>query len=60
MQQELRSSNKEDFELIERFIGYKKDGKLLKPEFVAEKVISLIFDKEFLDGGVVDISQYIK
>lgn len=60
MQRELRSSNKDDFDQIERFIGYKNDGKLLKPEFVAEKVISLIFDKEFLDGGIVDISQYIK
>lgn len=57
MQQEIRSAAKEDFEQLERFVAFKNDGKLSRPEDVAEKVIGLIFDEEFLDGGVIDISQ---
>jgi benzil reductase ((S)-benzoin forming) len=60
MQKELRSATKQDFEQLERFIAYKNDGKLSTPEFVAGKVIELMFDKEFIDGGVIDISQYKK
>ncbi len=60
MQKEIRSASKQDFEQLERFIAYKNDGKLSTPEFVAGKVIELIFDKEFIDGGVIDISQYKK
>jgi len=60
MQQEIRSTAKEDFEQLERFVAFKNDGKLSKPEDVAEKVIELMFDKEFMDGGVIDISQYKK
>ncbi len=29
-----------------------------EPEYVAGKVIGLIFDKEFMDGRVINISQY--
>jgi benzil reductase ((S)-benzoin forming) len=60
MQKEIRSAAKEDFEQLERFVAFKNDGKLSKPEYVAGRVIELIFDKEFIDGGVIDIGQYKK
>jgi len=60
IQKEIRAAPKEDFEQLERFVAFKNEGKLSKPEYVAEKVIELMFDKEFMDGGVIDISQYKK
>lgn len=58
MQQLIRSSSEDDFEQLERFKKFKEDGKLLTPEYVASKVITLALHDVFEDGGVVDVSDY--
>lgn len=55
MQEEIRKTEKEDFEQVERFIDFKKDGELLSVDFVAEKVIKLLDEEEFTQGGVIDV-----
>ena len=56
MQAQIRQSSESDFMQIERFIGFKEKGLLREPSYVAEKVIELIFSKEFKQGGVIDIN----
>ena len=55
MQGEIRSSNKENFQEIERFIAFHKDGKLKSAEDVADKVIKLLCEKEIENGALIDI-----
>jgi len=59
MQQEIRESDVENFVQLERFKGFKKDGYLLTPKFVAEKVLDLIQSDKFEQGAVVDIKDYM-
>ena len=42
MQLEIRSSNPDDFPLVDSFIGYHRDGDLTRPDDVAAKLHSLI------------------
>lgn len=55
MQEEIRKTEKENFQQVEKFIDYKKNGNLLPTDYVAEKVIKLLSDKEFIQGGVIDV-----
>lgn len=57
MQKEIRSSKEENFSELQRFINFKKEGKLLEPSFVASKVIELLRNKKIAQGSVLDISQ---
>jgi len=54
MQAEIRGTEKEDFKQVERFIEFKKEGKLLSTDFVAEKVIKLLRE-EYTQGGIIDV-----
>lgn len=42
MQQEIRNAKSEDFPELERFLNFKKDGKLSNPDDVAEDLIRII------------------
>ena len=42
MQLEIRSSNPNDFPLVESFVGYHRDGDLTQPDDVAAKLHQLI------------------
>lgn len=55
MQEEIRKTEKENFEQVERFREFKKDGKLLSVDFVAERVIKLLLEEEFIQGGIIDV-----
>ena len=55
MQEEIRKTAKEDFQQVERFIDFKKNGDLLSADYVAEKVIKLFWDEEFIQGGVINV-----
>ena len=57
MQKEIRESDKEGFELVDTFIKYKEDGKLLTVDFVADKVIKLLLEGDYEQGGVMDVRQ---
>ncbi|NBG88583.1 (S)-benzoin forming benzil reductase [Isachenkonia alkalipeptolytica] len=55
MQEEIRSSNKEDFQELEKFKNYKKEGQLLPTKKVAEKVKELLLTGDFEQGEVLDV-----
>lgn len=59
MQKEIRQSKVEDFEQVERFKKFKEDGILREPDFVAQKVIELIENKEMKTGALCDIKEMI-
>lgn len=59
MQKQIRSSDEDDFPLVEKFIKYKEEEKLLTPDFVAKRVIALLSSSDFNQGGVVDVSDFI-
>ncbi len=55
MQEEIRSSDKEDFQELEKFQNYKKEGKLLASELVAEKVKELLLTGNYQQGELLDV-----
>lgn len=55
MQEEIRKTEKGNFKDVEKFNEFKNEGKLLSVDFVAEKVIKLLNEKEFTQGGVIDV-----
>lgn len=58
MQKEIRHSNKEDFAQLERFLAFKEEGKLMSSEFVSSIITKLLFDENFKQGAVTDISDF--
>jgi benzil reductase ((S)-benzoin forming) len=58
MQASIRSSKEEDFTLVERFKRFKEDGKLIKPEVTAERIIKLLEDEGLENGCVYDIRDF--
>jgi len=59
MQQQIRSTKQEDFKLVERFKQFKEESLLQSPDFVAEKVLEVINNKDLKTGQLVDIKQMI-
>ncbi len=53
MQEEIRSSTEEDFMEVERFIGFKEEGNLSAPEDVASKLLQVMKDDLFAQGGAI-------
>ncbi|MCR2820952.1 (S)-benzoin forming benzil reductase [Lederbergia panacisoli] len=59
MQGRIRESDKEDFELIDRFVEYKKQGMLSSPENTAKKLIQVIHSDDFNElVAVVDVRDF--
>jgi benzil reductase ((S)-benzoin forming) len=54
-QKEIRATTKEDFGQVNRFIEAKESGKLQTADYVAEKIITLLFDEAIVHGGAIDI-----
>ncbi len=54
MQSEIRSVKKEDFPMVDQFIQLSKEGKLQTPDFTAEKLIELLFSKDFGSKTVIE------
>jgi len=59
MQEEIRTSQSEDFIQIERFIAFKEEGKLLSPDFVSERIVELLNSEDFGKSDVIDIKDYL-
>ncbi len=55
MQELIRNSDKEDFPLVEKFIGYQKNNDLLSPDFVAKTLIKFANGESIENGGIYDI-----
>ncbi|KHF41302.1 (S)-benzoin forming benzil reductase [Halalkalibacter okhensis] len=58
MQQQIRTSPKQDFIDVEAFQTYKEEDKLLPPSLVAKVVVDLLHRDDFPNGQVVNVSQY--
>ncbi|MFN3758998.1 MAG: SDR family NAD(P)-dependent oxidoreductase [Algoriphagus aquaeductus] len=58
MQSEIRRADQQDFPALERFIGYKSEGKLSTPEEVAAKIFQLISHPELFPEVVQDVRNY--
>ncbi len=58
LQIDVRSTNSDDFEMLDTFNGLKENGKLLDANYVAEKVESLLFTNEFEQGALKNVSDY--
>jgi len=59
MQKRIRNSSEEDFVELNRFIGLKEEGKLLKPSYVAEKLIELLENNELKNGGIYHMHEFV-
>lgn len=57
MQAEIRKTDIEDFERVERFKDFKKKGLLLSVDEDAEKVIKILAHEDFPQGGVIDVRE---
>ncbi|MBS4198718.1 (S)-benzoin forming benzil reductase [Bacillus sp. FJAT-49732] len=59
MQERIRESNKKEFELLDRFVEYKKQGMLSTPEQTAKKLIQIIKSETINDlEAVIDIRDF--
>jgi benzil reductase ((S)-benzoin forming) len=55
MQKEIRSLNKDDFPAVENFKALKSDNNLSTPEYVADRLLTLIKDDSFEQGEITDV-----
>ncbi|MFD3449880.1 (S)-benzoin forming benzil reductase [Microbacteriaceae bacterium 4G12] len=57
MQAQIRSTSKEDFIQLDRFLALKEEGQLLSPDYVAQAITYLLETEEFEQGGIVRIDE---
>lgn len=60
MQSELRKTDKKDFSRVDDFIGYKENGQLYSPEFVASVFADIINNASKIDETVFSVSDFVK
>lgn len=58
MQSEIRLANEEDFPALKRFMDYKSEGLLSKPEVVANKIFHLIQYPELFQETIQDVRDF--
>lgn len=59
MQQEIRNSSIENFPELARFVDMKEAGNLLEADFVAERILSVLFMPSFGEESVLHVNDYI-
>ncbi|RDW19862.1 (S)-benzoin forming benzil reductase [Oceanobacillus chungangensis] len=59
MQEEIRSSSKEQFSDVESFINFKKNNLLNDPRLVAGVLIDILNDEGVMNGKIYDIKNYV-
>lgn len=59
MQNKIRQTSMAQFSQLEKFIDLKESGKLFSVDFAADKIIELLEDDQFIQGGVIDIRDSI-
>ncbi|MGZ4095613.1 MAG: (S)-benzoin forming benzil reductase [Bacteroidia bacterium] len=60
MQETIRSSSKEAFKELEKFIEYKEKNKLLEADAVANPLIDLVLNGNAESGKIYHVSDFIK
>ncbi|WP_275316809.1 (S)-benzoin forming benzil reductase [Tenacibaculum bernardetii] len=58
MQSEIRSTNKTDFNSLQRFVDLKENNELYTPEFVAEIIYKVDTENQLKSGDIVDIRDF--
>ncbi|QXP73895.1 (S)-benzoin forming benzil reductase [Tenacibaculum sp. AHE15PA] len=58
MQSEIRSTNKTDFNSLQRFVDLKENNELYTPEFVAETIYKVDTENQLKSGDIVDIRDF--
>ncbi len=56
LQQTIRSSNDDDFVLVNQFKEYKENGKLLSPAFVGRQIVKLLHSVDFGEEVIMRIT----
>ncbi|MDT8860962.1 (S)-benzoin forming benzil reductase [Alkalihalobacillus sp. MEB130] len=59
MQEQIRTTSKQDFIQVDTFQRYKKEDQLLPPSKVANMVVDLLYREDFPNGETVSVSQYL-
>lgn len=57
MQEEIRNSRKEDFNMLDTFLNYKKEKKLIPTAEIAKKLIRIIENADKFEKSVLDIRE---
>jgi hypothetical protein len=55
MQEEIRSTDSDDFKRLDDFKNYKENNLLAQPSEVASKLIKYLMSDEFTSGELLDI-----
>ena len=55
MQEKIRKTPEQDFKNVQRFIDLKNHNQLFQPDFVADKIFQLDYNKSLENGEIVDI-----
>ncbi len=58
MQSEIRQADRSDFPALDRFVGYKEDGKLSTPVEVAGKIFHLIQHPDLFQEVIQDVRDF--
>jgi benzil reductase ((S)-benzoin forming) len=60
MQEELRSTDKNEFSRVDEFIEYKNKGKLYSPEFVAAALTDIIDNAHKIHDVIFSVTDFVK
>lgn len=60
MQAQIRSTDPKNFDEVERFVGFKKNGELAPPEKVAKALVSVLLGKKMVSGQRVSVDDILK
>ncbi|HSV77491.1 MAG TPA: (S)-benzoin forming benzil reductase [Bacteroidales bacterium] len=55
MQEVIRATTKEQFALRQKFVDFKESGQLEAPKMTGKKIAELLFSKDFVNGGFIDL-----
>ncbi|MCJ0742763.1 (S)-benzoin forming benzil reductase [Pedobacter montanisoli] len=55
MQAKIRSSSKDNFKTIDRFIQLKEDNQLLKPDYVGHSILQMNQDDQLISGSILRV-----
>jgi benzil reductase ((S)-benzoin forming) len=57
MQEKIRNCGREQFEQVDKFIRLKEEGALDSPGHAASKIIRLLLEERFENGGRYDLKK---
>ena len=55
MQKQIRSTDPQDFKLVQNFVDYKKNNELFSPKYVADKLLNVIQNPQDFKEVVISV-----